>query len=74
MILSNHPLLLGYWIHTTCHVIYSPQGCTTGRHNNVKPPEPEKKVEKPLEKDEVINLLITILCMIITYIGLKTSV
>ena len=35
----------------------------------MKPAEPEKKVEKPLEKDEVINILITTLC-IIYYIGL----
>lgn len=30
-------------------------GCTKGPHNPVKPPEPEKKVEKPLEKGVVIE-------------------
>jgi len=29
------------------------QGCTTGRHNGVKPAEPEKKAEKPLGAGEV---------------------
>lgn len=38
---------------TVLSCVAYPQGCTTGKHNSVKPPEPEKKVEKPLGKDEV---------------------
>ena len=29
------------------------KGCTKSKHSNIKPPEPEKTEEKPLEKDEV---------------------
>ncbi|KAK3098877.1 hypothetical protein FSP39_023910 [Pinctada imbricata] len=33
-------------------------GCTRGKHSNDKPPEPEKKQNVPLEKDEVIEVKI----------------